>query len=79
MKFTELVGKFEKLVQKHDKGSRIKPQKLNKLQQLLSEKKSRYEAKLDATDDPDKRHKIETRLRVVNAQLEKSKHLPVIE
>jgi len=46
---------------------------------LLSEKKSRYEAKLDATDDPDKRHKIETRLRVVNAQLEKSKHLPVIE
>ena len=79
MKFSQLVGKFEKLVQKHEKGSRIKPEKLNKLQQLLDEKKSRYQAKLDATDDPGKRKKLETRLRVVNAQLEKSKHLPIVE
>ena len=79
MKFSQLVGKFEKLVQKHEKGSRIKPEKLNKLQQLLEEKKSRYQAKLDATDDPGKRKKLETRLRVVNAQLEKSKHLPIVE
>ena len=79
MKFSDLVDKFEKLVHKHEKGSRIKPGKLNKLQQLLGEKKSRYEAKLGATNDPDKRKKLERRLRVVNAQLEKSKHLPVVE
>lgn len=79
MKFSELVDQFEKLVHKHEKGSSIKPKKLNKLQQLLEEKKSRYQAKLNATDDPDKRQKLERRLRVVNAQLEKSKHLPVVE
>ena len=79
MKFSELVGKFDKLVHKHEKGKPVKPGKLNKLQQLLDEKKSRYQAKLDATDDPDKRKKLERRLRVVSAQLEKSKHLPVVE
>jgi hypothetical protein len=79
MKFSELVDKFDNLVHKHEKGKRIKPEKLNKLQQLLNEKKSRYQAKLNATDDPEKRQKLERRLRVVNAQLEKSKHLPVVE
>lgn len=79
MKFTELVDRFDKLVQKHEKGKRIKPKKLNKLQQLLDDKKARYQAKLDATDDPGKRKKLERRLRVVNAQLEKSKHLPIVE
>ena len=48
MKFSTLVGKFEKLVSKHEKGSRIKPQKLSKLQQLLGDKRTRYQAKLDA-------------------------------
>lgn len=75
MKFSELVEKAEKLVGKHEKGKRIKPRKLGKLQQLLSDKKSRYEAKLAETDDPGKRQKLETRLRVVSAQLEKSKRL----
>lgn len=79
MKFTELVDRFDKLVQKHEKGKRIKPKKLNKLQQLLDDKKARYQSKLDATKDPGKRKKLETRLRVVNAQLEKSKHLPIVE
>ena len=79
MKFSELADKFEKLVHKHEKGKPIKPGKLNKLQQLLVEKKSRYQAKLDATDDPNKREKLERRLRVVNAQLEKSKQLPVVK
>jgi len=79
MKFSELADKFEKLVNKTEQGKRIKPGKLNKLQQLLGDKKSRYQAKLDATNDPDKRRKLETRLRVVDAQLEKSKHLPVVE
>ncbi|MBT8434995.1 MAG: hypothetical protein KJN95_10040 [Gammaproteobacteria bacterium] len=75
MKFSELVEKAEKLVGKHEKGKRIKPKKLDKLQQLLNDKKSRYQAKLAETDDPGKRHKLETRLRVVSAQLEKSKQL----
>jgi len=75
MKFSELVDKAEKLVGKHEQGKRVKPKKLDKLQQLLSDKKSRYEAKLAETDDPGKRNKLETRLRVVSAQLEKSRHL----
>ena len=75
MKFTELVEKAEKLVGKHEQGKRVKPKKLDKLQQLLSDKKSRYEAKLANTDDPGKRQKLETRLRVVSAQLEKSQQL----
>jgi len=79
MKFSELVEKAEKLVGKHEQGKRIKPKKLGKLQQLLSDKKSRYEAKLAETDDPGKRKKLETRLRVVSAQLEKSKQLPAAD
>ena len=79
MKFSRLVGKFEKLVGKHEKGSPIKPQKLSKLQQLLDDKKSRYQAKLETTQDPEKRRKLETRLKVVNAQLEKSKQLPIAD
>ena len=75
MKFSELIEKAEKLVGKHEKGKQVKPRKLDKLQQMLSDKKSRYEAKLAETDDPGKRHKLETRLRVVSAQLEKSRRL----
>jgi hypothetical protein len=75
MKFTKLVNKFEKLVKKHEKGVGIEAGKLTKLQQLLSDKRDRYQASLDATEDAGKREKLETRLRVVNAQLEKSKKL----
>ena len=71
MKFSKLAEKFEKLVGKHEQGSAIKPDKLDKLQQLLGDKKSRYQEKLDATDDSDKRQKLERRLRVVSAQLDK--------
>ena len=76
MKFKKLVDKFESLVNKAEQGSKVKSEKLAKLQQLLDTKKSRYEAKLGATQDPDKRRKLETRLQVVNAQLDKSKKLP---
>ena len=76
MKFTKLVNKFEKLVKKHEKGVSIEPEKFTKLQQLLSDKRDRYQASLDTTEDAGKRKKLETRLRVVNAQLEKSKQLP---
>jgi len=79
MKFSELVDKAEKLVGKHEQGKRVKPKKLDKLQQLLSDKKTRYEAKLANTDDPGKRQKLETRLRVVSAQLEKSQQLQVAD
>jgi hypothetical protein len=76
MKFTKLVGKFEKLIHKHEKGDSIEVEKLTKLQQLLSDKRNRYQASLDTTEDEGKRKKLETRLRVVNAQLEKAKKLP---
>jgi len=76
MKFNKLIDKFEKLVKKHEKGVSIKAEKLTKLQQLLSDKRDRYQASLDTTEDAGKRKKLETRLRVVSAQLEKSKQLP---
>ena len=75
MKFTKLVDKFKKLVNSHEQGGHITAEKLARLQQLLADKKSRYETKLEATQDPEKRSRLETRLKVVNAQLEKSKHL----
>jgi hypothetical protein len=78
MKFTKLVDKFKKLLDSHEQDGHItteKLEKLEKLQQLLTDKKSRYESRLEATMDPEKRTQLETRLKVVNAQLEKSKHL----
>jgi hypothetical protein len=75
MKFSRLVDKFESLVNILDEGNSIIPEKLEKLQQLLEAKITRYEAKLAATEDPGKRRKLETRLKVVAAQLEKSRKL----
>lgn len=75
MKFSRLVDKFESLVSKLDQGSSIIPEKLEKLQQLLEAKILRYKSKLALTEDPEKRRKLETRLKVVAAQLEKSKKL----
>ncbi len=75
MKFTRLVDKFEKLASKHEQGSKIKPEKLGKLQQMLVDKQSRYQVKLEATTDPNKRKKLATRLKVVAAQIEKVKQI----
>lgn len=75
MKFNRLVDKFESLANKLEQGSSVIPEKLEKLRQLLDAKKTRYESKLDATQDPLKRRKLETRLQVVSAQLEKLKKL----
>jgi len=75
MKFTKLVGKFENLVSYQERNKQIKSGKLLKLQQLLAQKKSRYKKKLESVQDPDKRKKLEVRLKVVNAQLAKSKKL----
>ena len=75
MKFNRLISKFESLAKKLEQGSSVIPEKLEKLQRLLEAKKTRYESKLEATRDPEKRRKLETRLKVVAAQLEKSKNL----
>jgi len=75
MKFTKLVDKFKKLVNSHEQGGHITAEKLERLEQLLADKKSRYETKLEAIQDLEKRSRLETRLKVVNAQLEKSKQL----
>jgi len=75
MKFKSLVDKFEKLANRHEKGGNIKPRKLEKLQQLLGDKRRGYQSRLELLEDPEKRKKLETRLRVVEAQLEKMNHL----
>jgi len=75
MKFSRLIGKAEKIVDSHEQGHPVESAKLSKLQRLLGEKISRYQAKLEETDDPQKREKLQTRLKVVNAQLKKSKKL----
>ncbi|MCP4765453.1 MAG: hypothetical protein GY875_04210 [Gammaproteobacteria bacterium] len=75
MKFSRLIGKAEKIVDSHEQGHPVKSAKLSKLQRLLGEKISRYQAKLEEMDDPKKREKLKTRLKVVNAQLKKSKKL----
>ena len=75
MKFSKLVGKAEKIVDKYERGKRIKPAKLDELQGLLADKIARYEAQLKAEPDQSKREKLEKRLRVVRAQLQKSRKL----
>ena len=75
MKFKSLVDKFEKLANRHEQGDKIKPRKLANLQQLLGDKKLGYQSRLELLEDPEKRKKLETRLRVVEAQLEKMNHL----
>jgi hypothetical protein len=75
MKFSRLISKFEEFTSKWEQGSSVDPEKLEKLQQLLSDKISRYEAKLANNQNPGKQSKLETRLKVVQAQLEKSKNL----
>ena len=71
MKYKTLVGKSEQLADKHSQGQSIKPGKLGKLQQALIDKAAGYETKLDTLTDPEKRQKLESRLNVVRAQIEK--------
>ncbi len=75
MKFSRLVDKFENLLSKHEKGKQFKPEKLQKLQNLLDDKKSRYETKLASIEDPEKYKELETRLKVVKIQLDKLSNL----
>ncbi|MCP3688332.1 MAG: hypothetical protein GY784_07955 [Gammaproteobacteria bacterium] len=75
MKYTRLVDEVEKLASKHEQGSSIEPEKLGALQQLLTDKKSRYEDKLALTTDTEKHKKLVARLKVVTAQIEKAKQI----
>ena len=75
MKYNRLMGKAEEIVDRHKRGKPVKSADLDKLQRLLDEKIARYTERLELIDDPDKREKLQTRLKVVNAQLEKSKRL----
>ena len=75
MKFKRLIDKIEQFVSSSEQGKAVNPEKLGKLQQLLNDKKLRYETKLADNQDPEKQSKLETRLKVVIAQLEKSKKL----
>ena len=75
MKFTKLIEKIENLVKRQEKGKRVEPDKLKKLQQLLRKKQSRYREKLVAIDTTEKRKALETKLRVVDAQIAKTQEL----
>ncbi len=75
MKFRKLDSAAENLVRQTAIGKKIKPEKVKKLQQLLGEKKSAYEEKLKTSMEPGKREKLETRLKVVEAHIEKANQL----
>ncbi len=77
MKFSRLVGKAEKIVDRHARGQVVESEELSKLQHLLVDKISRYEEKIAQTQDEQKRDKLQTRLKVVKAQLQKSRQLLV--
>ena len=75
MKYKKLVEKAEKLDTSLTEGKQVIPAKLEKLQQLLSDKRARYKRKLAAAARPEKQQKWGTRLKVVSAQLEKLRQL----
>jgi len=75
MKFTKLSTKFNKLLKKKDKGKSLKPEKIEKLQQLLNDKKDRFQNKLEGELTAEKKESLQTKLKVVDAQLEKLKNL----
>ena len=75
MKFSRLIEKVEKFGDKVQQGRQVEPKKLTELQGLLGDKIARYEARLKEDMTEQKRNKLETRLKVVSAQLHKSKQL----
>jgi uncharacterized protein YcbK (DUF882 family) len=72
MKFSRLVDKAEKLANKYEQGKPLEEAKLTRLQSLLTDKVERYEEKLQGDLEPNKREKLEARLKVVKSQLKKS-------
>ena len=75
MKFSRLIEKAEKFAARVKQGRQIKPEKLAELQSILDDKIARYEARLEDDMTEQKRSKLETRLKVVRAQLQKSQQL----
>ena len=75
MKFSRLIEKAEEFGDKVQQGRQVEPEKLTELQGLLGDKIARYEARLQEDMTEQKRDKLETRLKVVRAQLQKSKQL----
>jgi len=75
VKFKRLIEKIEQFVSYSEQDKHIDSEELLKLQQLLTEKKLRYEARLANNQDPEKQSKLQAQLKVVDAQLEKSKNL----
>ena len=75
MKFSRLIERTEEYADRVRQGRRIKPEKLAELQGLLIDKIARYEARLGDDITELKRDKLETRLKVVRAQLHKSEQL----
>lgn len=71
MKFKKLKEKIKKVSRKRKKGKQINPKKLEKLQQLLLDKKSDYEGRLQGDLDSEKRKSLEIKLSVVNAHISK--------
>ncbi|MCG6890778.1 MAG: hypothetical protein LJE92_14425 [Gammaproteobacteria bacterium] len=75
MKFSRLIDKVEKIADKYQQGDQVDSQKLTELQSLLGDKIARYQARLEEDMSEQKRDKLETRLKVVRAQLQKSQDL----
>ncbi len=76
MKFSRLIDKVEKFAEKEKKGKSGAPKKLSRLQELLVGKIAHYEARLEEKDLSKRNREIrKTRLKVVKAQLKKSKDL----
>lgn len=75
MKFTKISTKFNKLLKKKKRGKKINKDKLRKLQELLVAKKSKFEERLKGELTDEKRSSLESKLRVVNAQIAKSETL----
>jgi hypothetical protein len=76
MKYSKLIDKVEKFAEKEKQGKPAAPKKLSRLQELLVDKIAHYEARLEDKDLSRREREIrETRLRVVKAQLKKSKAL----
>ena len=75
MKFTKLSTKFNNILKKKKKGKTINPEKIQKLRHILNEKKSHYEERLKTDISSEKRDSLESKLKVVTAQIQKSEAL----
>ena len=71
MKLKKLDTKVVKVEEKKAKGKKIEADKLKVLKRLLKEKKVDYKKKLAASTDKGKQRSFKTKLKVVNAHLDK--------